>query len=477
MRKLYIFLGIISAMVSLNGCKNLISGYDVDPVNITDPSVIGIEQYLSGAQVNLIGVYEGDMSRLTGLWTGHFSGEDRQYVPLSNYVVSARDFNNQWTTMYTNVLANVNIMKQNAIAIQHLQALGIGQVMQAMTLGLAADLFGDVPYTEALQYPIIVTPKYDSQEAVYTAVQILLDSAITNLGTKSAADVGDADIFFGGDKQKWIQAANTLKARFYLHVKDYANAVKYTDPSIAIASASDNMMAMHGPDYQQNANLFYSFLAGDRPGYMAGNAYAVQLLDPVSSISRNNAKTNEEARLNYLYIPDEGFYDVNYDVGGFFDATSSFPIVTFEENTLIRAEAYAKQNDFDNALASLNTLRAYYTSGANLSEAITDDFEFEYAPYTTTDFAPGGIENNDNVTAIQALIREILEERYITLTGQLEVFNDVRRTHNLLEIPLKSGASEFPQRLLYPQAEINANAANVPQVTLYTPTTVNSSPY
>ncbi|MDJ1501312.1 SusD/RagB family nutrient-binding outer membrane lipoprotein [Xanthocytophaga agilis] len=489
MKKLYAFLGVMSLVLMLNGCKGLINGYDIDPVNITDPSVIDIKQYLSGAQVNLIGVYEGDMNRLTGMWTGHFSGEDRQYVPLSNYVVTARDFNNQWTTMYTNVLANLNLIKEKSIAVNNMRALGIAQVMQAMTLGLAADLFGDVPYSEALQYPIITTPKYDTQATVYAGVQAILDSAIINLAKEvaNAADPKNADIFFNGDGQKWIQVANTLKARYYLHTKDYANAVKYSDPALAISSASDNMLAPHGDGYQQTFNLFYSFLVYDRSGYMAGNGFAAQLLDANTDISRNNAKTNEEARLNYYYLPDDGFYDVNYlwssdfgnapDEDGFFGAVTSFPMVTFEENMLIRAEAYAKQNEFANALDALNTLRAYYNTGANLNASYPEDYGLLYAPYIATDFAPGGIENTDNITANAALLREIIEERYISLTGQLEVFNDVRRTDNLLGVPIKSGASELPQRLLYPQAEINANSANVPSVTLYTATTTNSSPY
>jgi hypothetical protein len=53
----------------------------------------------------------------------------------------------------------------------------------------------------------------------------------------------------------------------------------------------------------------------------------------------------------------------------------------------------------------------------------------------------------------------------------------VRRTRNLLGIPVQGGASNFPQRLLYPQSEVNTNAANVPPADLFTPTPVNATPY
>jgi hypothetical protein len=130
-------------------------------------------------------------------------------------------------------------------------------------------------------------------------------------------------------------------------------------------------------------------------------------------------------------------------------------------------------------LTALNSLRSYYNSGAHVNSGYANDYGHLYAPYTLADFNAGGIENADNISQVNALIREIIEERYVTLTGQLEVFTDVRRTGNLLKLPIKSGYTIFPQRLLYAQAEQNANTANVPKdaVTLTDPTPVNKTPY
>jgi len=86
---------VASAMMLASGCNELTEGYSTDPVNITDPSVIATGSFLTGAQVGLIGAYEGDINRLVGMWSGYFSGEDRQYIGLSNYGVSGRDFNGE----------------------------------------------------------------------------------------------------------------------------------------------------------------------------------------------------------------------------------------------------------------------------------------------------------------------------------------------------------------------------------------------
>jgi hypothetical protein len=94
------------------------------------------------------------------------------------------------------------------------------------------------------------------------------------------------------------------------------------------------------------------------------------------------------------------------------------------------------------------------------------------------DFAPGGIANPGSLTAQQALLTEVLEERYITFIGQTEQFNDVRRTKNFLGIPAVTG-SKLPQRFLYPQSEINTNP-NTPKLSsgdLFIETPVNATPY
>ena len=100
---------------------------------------------------------------------------------------------------------------------------GIAMVVEAHAFGTAASLFGDIPYSEAGNSEI-QDPAFDSQVQVYTQVIARLDEAISTLNSASSGSIPE-DIYFGGDKAKWIAAANTLKARFYLHQKDYPSAL------------------------------------------------------------------------------------------------------------------------------------------------------------------------------------------------------------------------------------------------------------
>jgi hypothetical protein len=365
--------------------------------------------------------------------------------------------------------------------------VGIAQVMQAHTFGTLTALFEDIPFTEAGDPANFPSPKFDKQTEVYTGVQNLLDNAIANLSSGVGVSPGTKDIFYGGDRLKWEKAAYTLKARFYLHTKEYTKAISAA--VLGINNASSNMIARHGEVYNSDFNLYYSFCVYDRDSYMsAEEAYAPMLIDPADPAYRGNAKTKEDARANYLYYLGGGLlyggnelnvqcafdgWVGNPSEDGFFGGSTSFPLITYEENELIKAEANIRTDNFSDALTALNNFRNFMSSGGYIGAYYQDGFDVMYEPYEDADFEAGGMENNGE-SKEEALLKEIIEERYVTFIGQLEQFNDVRRTKNLIGLTPITGA-KLPQRFLYPQSEINTNT-NTPKQSpadLFTPTSVN----
>jgi hypothetical protein len=457
---------------------------------------------LNSAQVSSILINEGNIARFGGVWSQSFTGIDRQYVSTNNYNTTSGDYDSEWDNLFQGVITQYRLTEDAAATVNNRLLLGIAQVGRAQHQGLAADLWGDVPFDEVGRDQDFPTPKFEPQIDVYTKVQTLLDSAIANLESETGASPGTKDIFYQGDADSWIAAAYTLKARFYLHTKEYENAL--TAAASGIASPSGSMYAPHGSTYLADFNVWYSFLTYDRPGYMnADGAFSVDLLDATSAIYRGNSKTNETARFIFLYfdnnnppdfypgINNTGGIDPNvlsdFDWGndpsenGFFAANERFPIVTYQENLLIIAEANIKQltPNLNAALDALNTFRQYL--GDESSTYIRPGYlslGFEYEDYSLADFAAGGIANPGSLSAQDALLKEIIEERYITFIGQTEQFNDVRRTKNLLGITPVTG-TKLPQRFLYPQSEIDTNP-NTPKLSsgdLFTETPVNATPY
>lgn len=480
----YYFL--LAGVLVLGSCKKFTEGLDVSP---NSPTSAPYALVLNGAEVSSIGIYEGTLARTAGMFARSFTGADRQYIDLYNYNTTAQDYNDGWDNLYSQVITQFKIVESQALAINDKKTAGIAEIQLAEAGGLAADLWGDVPFSQVGDPTTHPTPAFDSQTAVYTAVQALLDKAITNLAANVGVGPGAKDIFFGGDISKWSAAAHTLKARFYLHTRDYANAI--AQAKLGISSAANNVMDPHGTSDDSDTQIYYDFLSLDRPGYMnADGAVAAAYLDSSNPLYHGNAKTDETARFNYMYQEglNTGALDPNvlsnYDgwgndanQDGFFGGAVSFPVVTFEENNLILAEAYAKTNDNTNALAALNVERAYMNTGGYINTGYISS-GLKYDAYTIADFAPGGIANKGGVAVSQALLTEILTERYLTLIGQIEQYNDVRRTGNYLKIPTTKGTT-IPQRFFYAQDEINTNP-NTPKLApadLFKPTTVNSTAY
>ena len=74
-------------------------------------------------------------------------------------------------------LLDIHKMQQIALAAGDSLYVGIGKVYEAMYMGFAADLFGDIPYRQGAD-STIRTPVYDPQLQVYADLQTQLDSAI-----------------------------------------------------------------------------------------------------------------------------------------------------------------------------------------------------------------------------------------------------------------------------------------------------------
>jgi hypothetical protein len=480
-------LTVVAVLFAVTSCEDYVKGVsEFDP---TLPRDADVALVINAAEVGLIGFAEGDLARLAGIFTGQFSGSDRQYVSYNNYVVTALDFDTQWGNIYATVIKSLRIAEQKAQQLNNKRTLGMAQIMEAYTGGMAAALFGDIPFTQAANIQQYPNPAFESQLEVYQKVLALLDQGIANIASdtgKHVATTYEGDIFGGGDEE-WLRRAHTIKAKFHLHLKQYQQAID--EANLGIASPSQDLLAPHGSSYLQNYNIYYSFLTYDRPGYMtADGALAPTLLDPSSERYRGDAKTDETGRFYWYYYP-EGLnsnvtsYDINVlssaETGfswgvasdgsedGFFAADASFPIVTFAENQLILAEALLRNGDPTGALGALNSWRAVLNTGYRISAAWQEE-GLLYEPYDMSDFSPGGIQNPDGIPENDALYREIIEEKYISLLGQLEVFNDMRRmgygtfaseeNWQVLGITPNSG-SQIPQRFLIPQTEINSNTS------------------
>lgn len=429
----YIAVLVLTApLLMMSSCQkdiNDINEINPNTFNGSDPKLM-----ITGAQLANVMINEGEAARLAGIFAGHFTGYDRQYVSFGLYNMTAGDFNTPWGTLYSEGIAQCRLTKDLALGKNDKKLAAVASITEAHLLLSASALWGDIPNTTACN-PKIKSPTFDKMSDVYNYSILLLDSAINEVGATSLYAAAYSGTF------TWGEVANTLKARAYLHKKDYAKAI---DAATNGVSKGNDFYAKHETESPGAWNLYYDFLDWNRPGYIScENSHIHALLDSTSTKYKGNTKTNEAARYeNYFLLDNYTPVDPNMYTG-IFAPTSNFALVSYVENELILAECYWRNSSFDKALEHLNNVRAEHE--ANFGG---------YQQYVSGDFA-----NND------ALLKEILTEKYVSMFGSIEIFNDVRRTQNLLGIPISNG-NKLPSRFLYPQSEMNSNP-NTPATNLF----------
>ena len=444
----------------LNDNPNEITLQDVDP-----------NLFLNGAQLANIMVQNSHLNRISGMFSGQLVGYTSLYSNIYGYSLSTVESNDEWRGCYTGVLTNVRHIRN---ATDDKLLVGMSKVIEAHAVGTLAILMGDVPYSEVGGEE--EDPKFDTQLSVLSAMTSLLDDAISDLGSASSTPES-YDIYYGGDKDKWLAAAYTLKARYALVQSDYDGALSAANNGISSSAGDMNFIPRGDAAVSEgDKNLFNAILAGSRAGDLGNNgSYLLELLNADTANYRGNAKTNETARHNYYKI-DETSGDGNL---GVIERFEPMPMVTYFENQLIKAEAAARTS-FADGLGHLNEYRVWLTSGGRLNDTFNDSASILYEAYDDADFADGGMENLDGLSAEHALLREIIEERYVSGFGTYMPFNDHRRlrgdgeTNLIVPFPLNTtAASEHVERIPYAQDELSSNSTIDDDPGLYAETEVN----
>ena len=468
---LFLVLSCDSSFEDLNYNYNSINTDEVIP-----PSLL-----IKGTMLADIAINNGHLQRIAGMWTGQYRGEIALYLGLYNYDISSSESNSDWTYLYNGMLKQFSEINKyyatNGLDTEGQLIVGICKVLEANAVGTATSIWGDIPYSEAAN-PAISDPVFDKQSDIYNVLQTKLDEAIVLLSAPTTKNILAEDIFFGGNKDKWVKTAYTLKARYYLQTRDYVAA-----RAAALNGISDYAGTMKFTPLVTAAtgteNLLYRFMAGTRKGYLSvTNTFCRNLLDTQAnfpSISRRNTKTDEAARIKHLeagaIIGGSSTKIINGEL-------KPMDLVTYQENLLILAETGARTVSLAEGLLQLNKVRVFLASADSFDKRSSADVK-KYDAYVTADFAGGGMENLDNIDSNKALLREIIEERYVTGFGTFMPWNDARRLRKTeydiaVHYPLNNAtATQHPERFVISQDEINANSNMPGGLTIYSPTELN----
>ena len=465
---------LIIVVIFFASCESINEGINENPNDIV---LADVEEklFLAGGMLANTQVQCGRINNAAGMYTGQLIGFASIFSNQYGYNISTGDSDGTWRALYVGVITNMRHIAKNS---DNALLQGIAKVMEAHSVGTAASLFGGIPYTE-IGDPEISDPKFDDQISVYNALLVLLDDAITTLQSASSQSLSE-DIYFGGDNLKWIEAAYTLKARYYMQLKDYPSALSAAQNGIS-SPEGDMQFIPRGAETTTagDKNIFWVMLESSRAGDIGNlgadgtQSFLLQMLDATNANTRNHAKTDETARLGYYTIQEA--WSGN---DGIIDKFEPQNMVTFFENKLILAECEARNGTLADGLTHLNDVRVWLNSGDHLNDNYSTQ-PFLYLAYEAADFDNGGIENGDGVDPKTAFLREVIEERYVSGFGMYMPFDDdrrLRKSDQNIAVPffLVNGPNPpYPERFPYSEAELNSNSNAPADPGIFTKTPVN----
>ncbi|WP_027392558.1 SusD/RagB family nutrient-binding outer membrane lipoprotein [Aquimarina latercula] len=249
---LFVIISIITSCetteLDLTVNPNQVGQEDVDPDFLFNNVQLSFYNFVE--QAAGFTSFASDLTRMHAATGGAIYSE--AYSPLG--------FDAVWEAAYADVLKDISSLEPLAADINLTYHQGVSKVIKAYTIVTLVDLFGDVPFSEALQGNDNLNPNADDQAQIYIDALNELDLAIALLNTEPSS-FPPLDLFYGlgGDgtdattQAKWVTAANTLKLKIYLTARLNGTAIN-TDIASEINTliAEGNLIDAADEDWQLN---------------------------------------------------------------------------------------------------------------------------------------------------------------------------------------------------------------------------------
>lgn len=458
-------------------CNDSLEEVNIDPN--TFPSA-GDAQVLSSA-IGFMGyIVESDLNYSESfLWSQYYTwGIGVSIGNEERFVSAPGDFNGYWQRAYANSLTDLNSITKNSKSAAY---RGAANVLKVYLFQGLVDHFGDIPYTEAISGAIEdgsnLTPNFDSAETIiYPGLVTLLDEALADLALAEAGQIGEDDFIYGGDTDKWIKFANSLKLRILMRTSEVSpqgSAIQTLISTGTFIESVDDMpfVPFSGKSGDQNP-MYARAEFGVGMFYFASNAslnLLASLSDPRADVLYTKATTGTfEGSLRGIdqgTIDDEPFTapDTDYSMASEYAYSATKPAILMSpwEVWFLRAEADARYSTSDDAETAF-------------SSAI--DLNFTYMGIAADASAYISSLNYAGASTLDAQLDLIGIQKWISLNGtqEDEGWIESRRfdrpasrifTDGIFQTPPSSVLSDgtFPSSWLYPESERSFNPNALPQ--------------
>ena len=267
----------------MSSCDQFDLDINEDPNN---PSEASLDLLLSQSLLRGAEKFGDDINANLHSFVGILAEQD-----IDGYDVDNQTYNLDWQELYYGPLKDV----QEMINIAEEQGnnpyyLGIGQLIKAYYFSLMVDLWGDIPYSEALRaddQEIIKYPKYDKDATIYQDLFTLIDEGLANLNKNSVVSV-EGDPIYGGDISKWIKMGKSLKLRLLINTRriqdNKAAITALINEGDLIMDATEDFTfqfsSVNNPENEHRHPWYVEAYTGSSYGFnYIGHQFMVEMLD------------------------------------------------------------------------------------------------------------------------------------------------------------------------------------------------------
>lgn len=465
MKNLKVIIYTLFGFLLLFNCTSKFEELNTDPNNPTEvPAdlLLGTTQRIHSNVIHgVLGGAGGDMGAVWAqLWTKVQYNEEERYIPRRGVI------DDIWDNTYASVISEAQSMYDLAILEENTNLQGIALIMKAYGFQFLTELYGPIPFTEALDASNL-QPAYDDEATVWAGIIEMYTNAANLLASGSGSITASSDLYYGGDTSKWLKLANSLKFRALMRISNAGVSSINVSSELQALVNSGNLFTSNGDSgqlayiaAQPDAHPIYELIDfGNRAEYKVNSELVSTLetlndprLDVYASENDSGMIVGKPAGFgNATTLPNEGLGYTYGNISGLgeFYLNPELPgvIMSYSQLKFLMAEAANEGLISGGNAAAL----MYYT------EAITASFEFH--GLNAADY----LAQPAILFSTQSDAREkIAQQQWISLFGQgFEAWTEWRRTKMpMLSPAVEANINEIPSRYFYPTTEPSLNSEN-----------------
>ncbi|MFG6685607.1 SusD/RagB family nutrient-binding outer membrane lipoprotein [Mariniflexile sp. HNIBRBA6329] len=447
-------------------------------INTNPNTPVGADKsfILTAAEGSLATIMGGYLTNVGGFLSQYHTQPPSasQYLDIDTYNMNADHANRMWNEIYAGCLNDLSYVKQVSDDENDTGSYLIATLLQSYTFQVLTDLFGSIPYSEALLGEQNISPKLDEGDVIYPALINSIDDALAKYNTNPVSStVGTQDVIYSANMSDWVKFANTLKLKLYLRMAYTSQANPTAVNALLTANnfiTSDAKFSVYSATQEEDKNNPFYDVQIDRLGDV-NNIASASLLnfytdnsDPrIDAVYRKNTSNLHRA----IDQGDRGSFASL--VAGAFSRPNIKPntpvyLLTVSESNFLQAEALIRYASGVGADAKYNAgvLNSFLTYGLTAAQANTltgTGGAYQYVPSAN----------------IETAIRQVMVQKWASLAyiNNIEAFFELTRTkypeivtfgtqnYTIGNLIISKNsilpAGQTPKTLFYPTDEINRN--------------------